>query len=202
MTQTKLNLDLLVEMIDWAGESVKAYGMADDLPERYAGWGTWYQGQWSTIKADELPIDLLHATSAILNASSFGDDDELDGLKSWREVIEKAKNACGTAQCIAGETVIQAGYRMVYTRQLIATTCVARVPTDEVDSKGNTIWKDVPGAKPQPIDETAQELLGLTDGQASSLFHGTNTLSNLRVLANRFAREAGLPEPYANARAV
>lgn len=85
----------------------------------------------------------------------------------WRQStwLERSPtSACGTVGCLAGNTALHAGYEFVWDNRNWA----AFVETTD-------------GAR--PIPEVAQELLGLTDEQASDLFWTGNKLHDLWTLA-------------------
>lgn len=184
----KLDLELLVDMIEWARNNPHAESQPN----------TWYQDRWTTLDA-ALP--------------TYGEDyDRLfhlwesqhftvqPGSQFDQEIVAMSQNeACGSSYCIAGETVHLNGYRMLYDIDLTAAHCIQQEPTDQLDDKGRTIWKDVAGAEAVTISQTASRLLGITKAESSFLFDGENQIPQLEAVANALADRRGLPVPYPDA---
>ena len=74
---------------------------------------------------------------------------------------------------MAGQTALQAGYRLNYPGfniqhevEVHAETCIPTRPTGALDDRGFPIYEDVPGAHPEGIREVGQRTLGLTEEEA------------------------------------
>src|SRR3954469_13711610 len=144
---TKLNLDLLVEMVEWA--ELNENLALNHMPEHYRTWGEWNQGSWARIDASDLPEALQKEWKELWNSL---DDGHVIDEAAADELTQKAVNHCQTSFCIAGQVVNQAGYRMLFTiDDLTADYCVPQRPTDRLDEKGRTIWEDIPDADRQNI---------------------------------------------------
>jgi len=79
--------------------------------------------------------------------------------------------SCGTAACIAGWTVLLAGYQVdAYNR---------------VHLNGNLVTRY---GRPAYVREMAQELLGLTDYQANKLFIWCGTLESIKSVIDEYSR--------------
>jgi len=129
------------------GPNLKAIDAAleaiDDSPEN------WDQSDWATREY------------------SMEDKNNLPGI-----VVEPAPH-CGTAMCLAGHVVTQAGYYLLF-EDGFETTATA------VDSNGQRYF----------IDHLAQSLLSLTRHQAEALFEYTNTREGLQWVRDQIAQTA------------
>jgi hypothetical protein len=184
----RLNTDLILRLIWWA-EQDEAH--IQDI-ENFVG--TWSQGSWSTANGN----DLLHAYEK-LKIDILDEENLADAIRN---------GVCGTSYCMAGQTVVQAGYRIIYDlgneREIYelkddeteASQCIAQQPTNKVDAKGRVIWQDIPNARPVPISEQATEILGLTEYEADAFFSGSNRIDSLKAMANGMFYERGLDLPF------
>src|SRR5262245_53415487 len=82
-----LNAELLFSVLAWARQD-------QEYIDRWEHWGRWDQGAWGRIDQ--------YALSDV--GLDFGD--EADVAYAVRNGV------CGTAMCIAGQAVVQSGYRM------------------------------------------------------------------------------------------
>jgi hypothetical protein len=175
-TLPTLNSTLLFDLVRWAEH---------DAEFDHQIWGTWDQGAWGWVMADQ---------------------------------IEKAyvrNGVCRTAYCMAGQAVHQAGYRLLFDansqtereiemadgRDFVgqvatANDCIKQYDTGRKDSKGFQIWEDVATAEPEPINQVAIDILGLTHEEADVFFEGSNEAYQLREMANWFCQSRGLPLLY------
>lgn len=100
----------------------------------------------------------------------------------WEQVVWIARYHCGTTACLAGNVVLNAGYRPYY--------------EDPADDDTSWIYVDDPGVVGgipverdrfvRTVADVAQTLLGLYDDQADRLFQSTNSLYDLWRLAEEF----------------
>jgi len=89
---------------------------------------------------------------------------------------------CETTYCFAGHAALLAGAEPP-----------ARSGSWFVDERtGRLAVFGAPHAK--PVADFAQGKLGLTEGQADKLFHGANTIPQLRALVDQYVAAAGSPE--------
>jgi hypothetical protein len=101
---------------------------------------------------------------------------------TWRQTSWGVETECGTAYCLAGHIVTQAGYQMVWEPwdvggvQRKAVSCVA--PS---------------GGRMKLISQVAQRLLGVNETQAEALFDGANDLEDLEHLGKALANGQGIP---------
>lgn len=84
----------------------------------------------------------------------------------WNQSAWIQRTECGTTGCLAGNTVLHAGYQPLFGHGLVRPDQAAHVR--RLDGDGE-----------QLVDDVAQRLLGLTDREASELFHPLNTLHDL-----------------------
>lgn len=90
-----------------------------------------------------------------------------------RQFLESARQkGCGTAMCVAGHVVHQAGYDIDWNSGYLTEWC-----RKSGDSRG--------------ISPVAQELLGLDSKSARELFRCSNTLEDLWRIAREIAERAG-----------
>lgn len=185
-TATELDVSLLYDLLRWA-----ALEDAYTADPRFATWGQWDQGTWARLDMSGLSTDERAELIAAINQE--------------RHVSLGRNGVCRTAYCMAGQTVAQANYRLVYNvdpqnpgvqRQLIADLCIAEEATGEKDEKGRTIYRDVPGAQQREVREVGAEVLGLDDYEAALFFDGDNDLDKLQRMANLFCHARGLPLLY------
>lgn len=93
------------------------------------------------------------------------------------------RTACGTVGCLAGNTVINAGYVPVFyggdncTTSQVSTHRI-RTARDAYDANdAGELWS---------VRELASELLGLSDEEAEELFNANNSLHDVWSIAARF----------------
>ena len=188
-----LDLHLLRMLVAWAEQD-------EAFADKFAEWGAWSQSTYG--------IEIERANIAV----GMYDKVALNKV-TW------AGNECGSAYCIAGQTVIQRGYRMDYGPDSAcgfgggpesditlygrsADRCVMQQPSGEKDCKGRDIMVDVPGAYSQPIHEVARQQLGLTDIEAGVLFDGDNDVYMLKGLINGFCEARGLYDMFPGVSAI
>lgn len=181
-----LNAVALYDIIMWAAED-EAFG------ERLRAIGAhWEQGSWAEVKNYHLPSD---TNQVPLTAR------ELETPVIQQEVARQVRNGeCQTAFCIFGAAAIQADHRLVLHGIPLARNvtvhadhCVPQRPTDRVDSRGNVIYEDIPGARPQWISDVARDYLGLTGDEADLISNENNTLDRIKMVANLACENRDLP---------
>lgn len=100
----------------------------------------------------------------------------------WIQRPTDAATECGTTGCLAGNTVLNAGYEPVFGIALCRPGEAGHV---RVEGRRD----------PRTVLAVASELLGLDSFQADRLFYPTNTLLDLWLLAARFTDgEVEVPE--------
>jgi hypothetical protein len=106
---------------------------------------------------------------------------------SWLQLTQPMV-VCATSCCLAGGAVVSHGDKIVVfdsglDLRMYGTSSVYRTVAAEfcVDSEGTL----------HTISQRAQELMGLTGGEASLLFSGGHSAETLRVQATRIAAEHG-----------
>lgn len=168
-----LNIDAITTLIRWA-EGDEA------LAERF---GTWDQGHWAKVIVGE-------------SVGEYGED--LDPV----DLEEGKRNGhCKTAYCMAGQAVVQAGYRLLYSIDYeedgiaSASHCVKQRQTGEVNRLGLPEMEDVEGTQSY-ISDVARVILGLEYGEATAFFDGDNRVMDLKYLTNQFLDHRGLPPVY------
>lgn len=175
ITYPTLNTDMILDLIWWAerGES----------DPRYHGWGRWYQNAWARV---------VNNTGKRLNWFNLGE------TEAERVAKANEENMCGTSFCMAGQAVVQSGYRLAMNRTIAGDSetntifgCIKSEWTGEVDDKGRRIYRDV--GEERDISNAAQEILGLTAIERDKFFHGENSIDTLKGYANAFADARGLP---------
>lgn len=183
-----LNLPALTTLIRWA-EGDEA------LAQRF---GTWDQGVWSQVLVAESGLDWDSAS-----------DKYADGL-SHEEVLEKTRNGvCQTAYCMAGQTVVQAGYRLIYNfneheedddgtglgeHVSLETTHCTKQEFLRFDERGKPVFRDT--GETMEISEAAREILGMDHEESSRFFDGSNDIDDLKHMLNIFCQRRDMPEPY------
>lgn len=188
-----LNVEAIRILISWAEQDV-------NLLQKYRSLGnqTWDQGTWGT----------LHVPEAAIPQGSIEtdeDDDEMVRDEDRVDVVDRAmlNGACQTAFCMAGQTVVQAGHRMIYDDlsyngggyfSSTAENCVRREWTGQYDERGWPIFEDI--GEVGYISNKAGQILGLDDQRQDEFFNGSNTVGNLKWYANRFCDEDGLEPMY------
>jgi hypothetical protein len=96
-----------------------------------------------------------------------------------RLAMTMGRPACGTAYCVAGRTVVDAGCQIVMKADGGAYQCID--PGRHASSAPDVC----------NISHKARELLGLTRDEAIALFEETNTLNDLWRIGQRIAARAG-----------
>jgi hypothetical protein len=161
----------------------------ENFADLYAGWGAWTQSAYG--------IEIERAAND----------------RGWLSKVTWAGNVCGSAYCIAGQTVVQHGYRMQYESDAVsglgggpdpitslygrsAERCVPQRSTGIKDCHGEDVMVDVQGGESRMIHEVARELLGLTGLEASCLFDGDNTVDMLKGLINGFCESRCLADLF------
>lgn len=111
---------------------------------------------------------------------------------AWDQRYWATKTPCGTAGCIAGHVVMEAGYIIVWS---------------SFTSPNGTVYGDFT-SEGDLIGHVARELLGLTLAQAADLFDQNNSLYRLWLLSSEFTNgaiqvpEGVEPDEYDRARAA
>lgn len=186
-TLPELDVEMIFKLIKWAEQDEKF--LAD-----FADWGRWNQGVWGGLARDQA-ADILGLEVPFFRLT----DQQMQELRNGH---------CQTAYCMAGQTVAQHGYRLIYdggaetlldgtTETVVVTgsSCIKQeqVGTRTVAGREIPTYRDVPGARPERISYLAAKLLGLTDDEADMFFSGSNGLDTLRKYANYFCHERNLP---------
>lgn len=187
-----LNLPALMTLIDWAeaDEEVRR--------RRFAGWGDWRQSVWGTISADDPNVKAL-----IESDDADQQEHAVDLLRDFDR-----NGVCGTAYCMAGQAVAQAGYDLIFEDPYVgvdgvdlglavasAERCVKTEPTGEVDSRGRPIFREV--GEEGMIERTAARILGLTVDEEDLFFNGSNSIDRLKRYVNRFCANRDMEQvPY------
>lgn len=190
VTAKPLNISMLMDLIHWAEVSerfrieremtaptdIVEEGAPVELPGLTSRWGVWDQNSWAQLFTRR----------------------EVRGDTAAR----KARNGvCGSAYCMAGQTVNQSGYRLILdsdykSTDFSASQCIAERPTGRYDNKGGMIYEDVPGAPILSISEAARDILGLNEREADRFFEGDNNIEILKEMVNAFCVRRELPLAY------
>jgi hypothetical protein len=111
----------------------------------------------------------------------------------WEQGCWIGRAECGTVACLAGWTVLHAGYGP-YERNL----AFVRLPVDDpLRSRVRVIPTSTSDAGLANVDDVARELLGLTGYQAVWLFHPLNDLAELwRAAAAMTDGEVEVPPEF------
>lgn len=188
-----LNLPAIQLLIAWAEQDVQALG-------DFRLWGRWDQSHWS-----HATLSLDTATDeAISHLDKYGDKVLWDSEEA-EDVLDKAilNGACQTAYCMAGQAVVQAGYKMIYDSPDLlddnglfasADQCAPTEPTGRFDRFGFPVMEVTDDR--ESISSVAQRILGLDMYQADQFFSGSNSIRDLKRYANQFAGQAGHHHPY------
>lgn len=171
-----LNMPALTTLITWA-EGDEA------LAQRF---GTWNQGQWAHVLLAE-------------------DATWVDDIDTERVVEETRNGACQTAYCMAGQTVVQAGYRLIYRHygydegkpSFNTSDCIKQEWTGRRRPNGTPIMEDT--GEVMSISTAAAQILGLDYDEYNSFFDGDNGIEDLKHMVNAMCFRRGLPEPYPDA---
>jgi hypothetical protein len=187
----EFDAELLHNLIQWA-----------ERDSKFESWGFWHQSVWGILKGADKRAEKV-------------------ARKAKKKGIVREVNVCGTAFCMAGQTVVQKGYRLMFDgvdhvhaygentnlsgidQDLLdtdgdlmgttASTCIEQEPTGEYDEKGRELWRDVPGASEVSISDTARRELGLHPAESGVFFEADNNLDTLKELANGFCEARNLP---------
>ena len=108
--------------------------------------------------------------------------DKIKKLKVGRSTFIEVPVDCGSSMCFAGTVVAQAGAKFVVPDNpwlglgdiAVASYCLPRG-----------------GSKKMLISEHARKLIGFTPKEASMLFEGGNTYSDLKRMVTEFCAERG-----------
>jgi hypothetical protein len=187
-----LNLPALMTLIDWAeaDEEVRR--------RRFAGWGDWRQSAWGVITADDPNIKAL--------AESEDPDAQQHAVELLTDLDRNG--VCGTAYCMAGQAVAQAGYELLFEDPYVgvdgidlglavagAERCVKTEPTGEVDRRGRPIFRPV--GDDDQIESVAARILGLSPDEEDLFFNGSNSIDRLKRYVNRFCANRDMEQvPY------
>lgn len=107
---------------------------------------------------------------------------------AWKQDAWVTPNVpeCGTAYCLAGKAVSDAGYPML----------LETLPGDGM--LRYTYDPDAKDGRGRTIEEVAIELLGLTETQAEVLFFANNSIEDLKMCAKAIANGENLEEERNN----
>jgi hypothetical protein len=98
--------------------------------------------------------------------------------------VQFAVDGCGTACCLGGKVAIEDGG--VPVRDEVGDWATF----DDGITTGNVVFPDVDPEEMVSVSEYARDALGLTDGQASQLFAGSNSYEDvLRIVGELLAPE-------------
>lgn len=175
----QMNVEAIRLLIEWAEADEEM------RQRRFAGWGNWDQGHWSLVTTDSANVARLA---------------HVDESQAVEIVDDLRKNgACGTAYCMAGQTVVQAGYDLVFENSPLfrydgawgvnADVCEPVEHNGQFNQLGLPVFVAV--GSEEPICDVAEKILGLTSDEADRFFNGENTIDRLKVLANTFCAERG-----------
>lgn len=104
----------------------------------------------------------------------------------WRQSTWLHRTWCGTTGCLAGNVVLNAGYRPYWDRYDRARSVTSFVEVDPTGPDRRYALHDVrTGAWFADVGDVARRLLGLTGPEAACLFAPFNTLDDLWSLAGR-----------------
>lgn len=106
-----------------------------------------------------------------------------DHPERWRQNTWIHRSWYGTTGCLAGNVVLNAGYRPSYLDVNDDHTSWVEVSTDDPDGV-LSLWHHVHVAA---VSDVARRLLGLSGSQAFRLFRSFNTLDDLWQLAGEFS---------------
>lgn len=185
--------DLLLNIVAWA-----------EHDSRFSSWGIWNQGSWASVYLDG---DIKPALEELANSWQDAETGRPASLiASQANVLVQSAaraNVCRSAFCMAGQTVYQAGFRMILDdsplhrigEEAYADDCIAEVLTDERDERGFMVWRDREDAERIAIDQAAAEILGLI-GEERCLFEGDNTVPKIKSIVNWIAENRHLPIPF------
>lgn len=146
-----------------------------------AKFGTWDQGHWA---------------KALLGEGWGNEVNE-------STVFEETRNGvCQSAYCMAGQTVVQAGYRLIYQtygehedgKDVYSTTDCVKQEYLGRGPDGRPRFRDT--GQVQSISSAAREVLGLDWREADYLFDGDNGIPDLKALINAMCVRRGLPVEY------
>lgn len=165
------NTELLKELVEWV-EHQDSLPVED--PER-----KWNQHAWAAIKEE-----LIQYTQ---DSGYLG--------RIVLEIKEESRdpNVCGTAYCVAGKVVVDAGYKFLFDDyDGMATMAVPKDVTVLYNEDGVTVGYDERMrlnalAFASTVDEIARDLLGISKDEAQQLFAASNTSSDIRMVAERIA---------------
>lgn len=127
------------------------------------------------------------------------------------DTIDKAlTGVCGTSFCMAGQAVLQKGYRIDFglsVEEMMkrkgeiwnsnADWCIPQEPTGQFDNRGRPIFRDAGGR--ESIRGVARDALGLTEEEANTFFGADNQIEDLKAFANGMATVRGLPIMFPDA---
>jgi len=202
---TKRGAELAREVLDTIEYVEARFGDAEtylDLEEQVREGPAWEQGTWGQVWLDDLPSGV--DVEAV--PSEAWEHNDLNSYYGSTLISVSGGLSCGTAMCFAGHTVNMAGDRLVVSiDQRVVKTLrggAARknlkrwlnklrrrddLPVQYLDGQsGNQVVQVItPEGKVTTIAQRAQELLGLTDNEADTLFSGGNDLSELRRYVQR-----------------
>lgn len=107
---------------------------------------------------------------------------DVPGYETYSKVEGATLGSCGTAACLAGTAVLLNG------------SDVPIVDTTDISETDGAAWVLTEDRRAMSISQRAQDLLGLTSGEASRLFHMTNAsiesiVVYCRELAKRYDHE-------------
>jgi hypothetical protein len=190
-----LNVEAITLLIGWAEED-------QTMMDQFNTWGRWDQGHWSVAE-----MDTDEPTTEILQSHHDDMDEEFDreGREVAVDVLDKAilNGVCQTAYCMAGQTVVQAGRKILYDDAswngsglfASADQCVEVQPTGSFNRYGYPVTEVVDGTQDN-ISSAARRILGLSPYEADEFFAGDNSIMKLKQYANKFARDRDMEFIY------
>lgn len=184
-----LNTEAIRLLIGWA-EGDRDFILAHRGMEQ---WGSWEQGTWADVQ-----FDAPNAVNPDTETVDVG-----VALTEYEQAV--ANGTCQSSFCMAGQAVVQAGYRLgVHPGWLgegvrvqdNTSRCVEQRPTGRFWPSGRPVMEDVPGRDAESIPDVAQEILGITFDERDQFFNGSNTIEDLKIIANEICRHHDEPIMY------
>ncbi len=111
-----------------------------------------------TVANTELLLELKAWVRSEWEKKEAGQESE------WDQSTWASRTGCGTVCCVAGKTALLNGWKPEFENGADYTIIFA---------KGGRTW---------PVDDIAQDVLGLTDEEADDLFEGVNSVEQIERL--------------------
>lgn len=106
----------------------------------------------------------------------------------WDQSTWISRGSCGTTACLAGNTVINAGYLPVYARHGLRTDLVTTNRDLVRAGPLHVLLQEFDDDQVESVRDVAQRLLGLDDAEANLLFDGGSNLYELWAIAAELTR--------------